>query len=278
MLKYLNSYNKTLTTGFIIILLLIILALFAPYISPYSPNLIETEAQLLSPSMQHWCGTDNLGRDILSRIIWGSRISLTIVLWVSLMSAPLGLLLGTVSGLMGGNLEKWIMSITNLFLSFPKLILAMTFIAALGPGINNAILAISLTSWAPYARLARTETLSIKHASFIHAIRLQGASNFRIIMRHIIPMCLPSILVRVNLDMAGFILTAAGLGFLGLGALPPAPEWGAMVASGREFLLSHWWIMTLPGAAIFIVSLGFNLLGEGLRDALDPKQEKNFNA
>jgi peptide/nickel transport system permease protein len=163
------------------------------------------------------------------------------------------------------------MRITDIFLAFPKLILALAFVAALGPGIENAIIAIAITSWPPYARIARAETLTVRNSDYISAVRLMGASPIRIVVRHIMPLCTSSLIVRVTLDMAGIILTAAGLGFLGLGAQPPLPEWGAMIASGRRFILDQWWVAAMPGIAILIVSLGFNLLGDGLRDALDPR-------
>jgi peptide/nickel transport system permease protein len=164
------------------------------------------------------------------------------------------------------------MRITDIFMAFPRLILALAFVAALKPGIENAVLAISITSWPPYARVARAETITLRDSEFIMAARLQGASMARILWRHIVPLCLSSVIVRLTLDMAGVILTAAGLGFLGLGAQPPTPEWGAMVAAGRQFIIDQWWVATIPGAAIFVVSLGFNLLGDGLRDVLDPKR------
>jgi peptide/nickel transport system permease protein len=163
------------------------------------------------------------------------------------------------------------MRVTDIFLAFPRLVLALAFVAALRPGINNAIIAIALTTWPPYARLARAETLTIRHNDYILAARLQGASSWRILWNHVMPLCLPSVIVRLTLDMSGIIVTAAGLGFLGLGAQPPAPEWGLMVADGRQYVLDQWWVATIPGLAIFIVSLGFNLLGDGLRDVFDPK-------
>jgi peptide/nickel transport system permease protein len=166
------------------------------------------------------------------------------------------------------------MRITDIFLAFARLILALAFVAALGPGIENAIIAIAITSWPPYARLARAETLTIRDSDFIDAVRLQGAGSGRIILGHVVPLCLSSVIVRVTLDMAGIILTAAGLGFLGLGAQPPQPEWGAMIAAGRRFIIDFWWVATMPGIAIFVVSLGFNLLGDGLRDVLDPKAQR----
>ena len=163
------------------------------------------------------------------------------------------------------------MRVTDIFLAFPRLVLALAFAAALGPGIENAVIAISLTAWPPYARLARAETIAVAKSDYIAAVVLQGASTSRILMRHVVPLCISSVIVRLTLDMAGIILTAAGLGFLGLGAQPPTPEWGAMVSAGREFILDQWWVATIPGFAIFVVSLGFNLLGDGLRDILDPR-------
>jgi peptide/nickel transport system permease protein len=164
------------------------------------------------------------------------------------------------------------MRVSDIFLAFPRLILALAFVAAIKPGVTSAILAIALTAWPPYARLARAETLTIRGADFIAAVRLTGASSTRIVLRHILPLCLSSLIVRVTLDMSSIILTAAALGFLGMGAQPPSPEWGAMIASGRRFILDQWWVPTIPGVAIFVASLAFNLLGDGLRDVLDPKQ------
>jgi peptide/nickel transport system permease protein len=163
------------------------------------------------------------------------------------------------------------MRLTDIFLAFPKLVLALALVAVLGPGIENAVLAIALTSWPPYARVARAETLTIRNSDYIAAVRLQGASSVRMITGHIVPMCLASVIIRVTLDMAGIILIAAGLGFLGLGVQPPLPEWGLMISAGRKFLFEQWWVATMPGLAIFVVSLGFNLLGDGLRDVLDPQ-------
>ena len=173
---------------------------------------------------------------------------------------------------LGGIVDSVLMRITDIFMAFPRLVLALALVAALKPGIENAILAIAVTTWPPYARIARAETITLRRSEFILAAQLQGASMFRILRRHIVPLCLSSVIVRLTLDMAGVILTAAGLGFLGLGAQPPIPEWGAMVASGRQFIIDQWWVATIPGIAIFLVSLGFNLLGDGLRDVLDPKR------
>jgi peptide/nickel transport system permease protein len=264
--------NRLAMAGLFIILALIVVAIFAEQLAPYSPYIGDLRtSRLLPPSWAHPFGTDDQGRDILSRIIYGSRITLFVVVLVAVLAAPLGLLVGTVAGYAGGLVDAALMRITDIFLAFPRLILALAFVAALGPGIENAVIAIAITSWPPYARIARAETLTIRQSDYIAAVKLIGASPFRIVLRHIMPLCVSSVIIRVTLDMAGIILTAAGLGFLGLGAQPPMPEWGALIANGRLYVLDQWWVAAAPGAAIFIVSLAFNLLGDGLRDALDPK-------
>jgi peptide/nickel transport system permease protein len=270
------SQNPLAVLGLGIVLLLILVAVFADMIAPYSPIVggnLRTE-RLLPPDAAHWFGTDDLARDIFSRVVYGSRTTLWVVMLVAIIATPIGLAMGTVAGYLGGWVDTLLMRITDIFLAFPRLILALAFVAALGPGIDNAIIAIAITSWPPYARIARAETLTIRNSDFIAAVKLQGASTPRIILGHVVPLCLSSLIVRVTLDMAGIILTAAGLGFLGLGAQPPLPEWGAMVATGRNYLIDQWWVAAMPGAAIFVVSLGFNLLGDGLRDVLDPKAAK----
>jgi peptide/nickel transport system permease protein len=264
--------NRLAMAGLFIILALILVAIFADQLAPYSPYEGDLRAsRLLPPSWTHPFGTDDQGRDILSRVIYGSRITLFVVVLVAVLAAPIGLLVGTVAGYAGGWVDSALMRITDIFLAFPRLILALAFVAALGPGIENAVIAIAITSWPPYARIARAETLTIRQTDYIAAVKLVGASPWRIVLRHIMPLCVSSVIIRVTLDMAGIILTAAGLGFLGLGAQPPMPEWGALIANGRLYVLDQWWVAAAPGAAIFIVSLAFNLLGDGLRDALDPK-------
>ncbi|MBG1231761.1 ABC transporter permease [Aestuariivirga litoralis] len=264
--------NPTGLVGLLIVLALIFMAVFAPLLAfGQSPLAQDLAHRLAFPSAAHWLGTDELGRDIYVRTVYGARVTLTIVILVSVVVAPIGLAVGTLSGFLGGVVDIVLMRITDIFLAFPRLVLALAFAAALGPGIENAVIAISLTAWPPYARIARAETATIARSDFIAAVRLQGASTWRILIRHIVPLCLSSVIVRLTLDMAGIILTAAGLGFLGLGAQPPTPEWGAMVSAGREVILDQWWVATMPGIAIFIVSLGFNLLGDGLRDVFDPK-------
>ena len=261
--------NPLALTGLIIILALLVIAALAPQIAPYNPIAQNLDQRLLPPSAAHWFGTDALGRDIFSRILHGTRITLVIVVLVVMSVGPVGLLIGTLAGYFGGAVDTILMRITDVFMAFPRLVLALAFVAVLGPGIENAVIAIAFTAWPPYARVARAETMVIRNADYIAAVRLQGASNLRIILKHVVPMCLPSVIVRTTLDMAGIILTAAGLGFLGLGAQPPLPEWGAMIASGREFIFDQWWVAAFPGMAICLVALGFNLFGDGLRDVLD---------
>jgi len=268
--------NHMAMFGLGILLFLVVIAAFAPILAPQDPFIQDLGERLLPPGSEGYIlGSDSLGRDILSRLLYGSRITLYIVTLVAIIAPLAGLFVGTVAGYVGGWADVVLMRITDIFLAFPRLVLALAFVAALGAGIENAVLAISLTAWPPYARIARAETLTIRSSDYIHAIRLQGAGPMRIITKHIWPLCISSLVVRVTLDMAGIILAAAGLGFLGLGAQPPSPEWGAMISEGRKFILDHWWVATMPGLAIFTVSLAFNLLGDGLRDVLDPKEGKS---
>jgi len=267
------AQNPLAMVGFSILLGLVLIAIFAPWIAPYGINEQDLGRRLLHPSAQHLFGTDELGRDIFSRVVFGARITLYIVTLVALIAGPVGLAIGAASGYFGGWTDTVLMRITDVFLSFPPLILALAFAAALGPGIENAVIAIALTAWPPIARLARAETLTVRSSDYIAAIRAQGAPAWRILVKHIMPMCLSSVIVRITLAMAGIIITAAGLGFLGLGAQPPMPEWGAMLSTGRQYLLGSWFIAASPGIAIIITSLAFNLFGDGLRDVLDPRDE-----
>jgi len=263
--------NPPALAGAAILLLLIAVAALAPLLGTHDIYAQNLAARLQPPSAAHWFGTDDLGRDIFSRLVYGSRITLYIAFLAALIAAPLGLIIGTTAGYLGGWTDTILMRLVDIFLSFPSLILALAFVAALGPGIENAIIAISLAAWPPIARLARAETLTVRKSDYIAAVRLQGASRLRIILHHVVPMCLPSVIVRITLNMAGIILTAAGLGFLGLGAQPPSPEWGAMLSTGRQFVMTSWWIAAIPGCAILLTSLAFNLFGDGLRDILDPR-------
>jgi len=263
--------NPLAVIGLAIVVALLLVAAFAPLIAPHDPLAQTLDRRLLPPSATNWFGTDSLGRDIFSRIVFGARVTLVIVVLVVISVGPIGLLIGAASGYLGGWVDRLLMRITDVFLAFPRLVLALAFVAALGPGLENAVIAIAITAWPPYARVARAETLIIRQQDYIAAVRLQGASQWRIVWKHVVPMCLPSLIVRTTLDMAGIILTAAGLGFLGLGAQPPIPEWGAMISAGREQIFDQWWVATFPGLAICIVALGFNLLGDGLRDVMDAR-------
>ncbi|SEI18049.1 peptide/nickel transport system permease protein [Rhizobium tibeticum] len=261
--------------GFVILGLLCVVAIIAPWLAPYDPNIQVLSDALKPPNAAHWAGTDEFGRDILSRLIYGTRITVQTVLSISLIVGPIGLLIGVVAGFFGGRTDALLMRATDIVLSFPSLILALAFAAALGAGLTTAIIAISLTAWPPIARLARAEALVVRNADYVAAARLYGASPLRILFVYIAPMCIPSVIVRLTLNMAGIILTAASLGFLGLGAQPPAPEWGAMISNGRKFMLDYWWVAVMPGLAILISSLAFNIAGDALRDILDPRHARS---
>ncbi|WP_233958873.1 ABC transporter permease [Pectobacterium versatile] len=265
--------NPLTAIGSAIVLMLILVAIFAPWIATHDPLVQDLANALQAPSAAHYFGTDEFGRDVFSRLVYGSRITLYIVALVSVTVGPIGLALGVVAGYYGGIVDTILMRITDIFISFPSLVLALAFVAALGPGLEHVVIAITLTAWPPIARLTRAETLSLRHADFVSAVKLQGASSIRILLHHIVPLCLPSVIIRITMNMAGIILTAAGLGFLGLGAQPPDPEWGAMISAGRRYMMECWWLVTIPGLAILINSLAFNFLGDGLRDILDPRTE-----
>jgi len=266
--------NRLMVLGTSIILGLLLVAALAPLLATSNPYEQTLRDRLLAPSAQHLFGTDGLGRDIFSRVLYGARVTLTIALLVAAISTPPGMFMGILAGYLGGAVDEVLMRLADIFLAFPRLILAIAFAAALGPGVENAIIAIAIAQWPSYARLARAETLNVKNNDYIQAMRVLGASKMRIMAGHIAPMTLSSIVVRMSLDMGTIILTAAGLGFLGLGAQPPMPEWGLMVADGRQFLVDQWWVSTLPGLAILVVVMGFNLLGDGIRDVLDPRQRQ----
>lgn len=265
--------NTSAMIGLVLLILIFAAAIFAPWLATHDYTTQDLANRLAMPSAAHWLGTDELGRDIYSRLLYGGRITLYIACLTALISAPIGLLVGVVSGYFGGWIDMILMRVTDIFLALPSLILALAFVAALGPSIENAIIAISLASWPPIARLARTETMMIRKADYIAAVRLQGASSWHILLHHIVPTCIPSVIVRLTLNITSIILSAAGLGFLGLGAQPPSPEWGAMLSSARQFILSNGHIAAAPGIMILLTSIAFNLVGDGLRDVLNPRQE-----
>ena len=264
--------NRPTAVGMVLVGLLVLLAALAPWLAPADPLRQDLAQALLPPGPGHWFGTDEFGRDVMSRLLYGTRITLFIVVLVTVVVGPLGMAVGVVAGYYGGRVDAVLMRLTDVVLSFPSLILALAFVAALGPGLDHAVLAIALTAWPPIARLARAEALTLRQADFIVAAQLQGASNARVLFKHLVPLCLPSVLVRLTMNMASVVLTAAGLGFLGLGAQPPLPEWGAMISEGRRYMLDSWWLVAAPGAAILAVSMAFNLVGDGLNDALDPRR------
>ena len=265
--------NPLTALGVAVIAVLMLVAAFAPWLAPFDPLKQDLSNALQPPGATHWFGTDEFGRDVFSRMVHGTRITLFIVTLVTVVVGPLGMAIGVISGYFGGKVDAVLMRVADIFLSFPSLVLALAFVAALGPGLDHAVLAIALTAWPPIARLARAEALTLRNADFIVAAQLQGASHLRVLWRHLAPLCLPSVLVRLTMNMASVVLTAAGLGFLGLGAQPPLPEWGAMISEGRRYMLDSWWLVAAPGAAILAVSMAFNLLGDGLNDALDPRQQ-----
>jgi len=263
--------NPSTFAGGAIVLALFVVALLAPLLATHDPVATNLAGRLAAPGTEHWLGADQLGRDIYSRLLFGAQPTLLIVLLVVVISAPAGLAVGLIAGYLGGWVETTLMRATDIVLAFPRLILALALVAVLKPGLINAVIAIALTAWPNYARIARAETLALRNADYVQAAIGLGMGPVRIMVGQIMPALLPSVAVRATLDMAGIILTAAGLGFLGLGAQPPLAEWGAMISSGRDFIFDAWWVAAVPGFAILLVSLGFNLLGDGLRDVLDPK-------
>jgi len=265
--------NPLSLAGIVIVLSLILVAVFAPIIAPYPNDVtdVHLEKSLRPMSWQHPFGTDDMGRDIFSRVILGSRISLEIAIMVIAISLAVGIPLGAIAGYMGGWIDETIMRVTDMFLAFPSILLAMAIAAALGPSLTNTMIAISLTWWPWYTRLVRGQALSLRERTFVEAAKAMGVSQKRIIFQHILPHTFSSVIVQISMDVGYVIITAAGLGFVGLGAQPPAPEWGLMISIGRTFMPQWWWYATFPGLAIMIVVLGFNFLGDALRDIMDPR-------
>jgi len=263
--------NRLALFGFFIVGLLVFMAVFAPLIAPYSPTKMSLRDRLSPPSASHLFGTDDAGRDILSRVIYGSRITLRICLVVVGLTLGIGTLLGVLSGYIGGWIDEMIMRLTDVFLAFPALILAMAIAAALGPSLENAIIAMVVIWWPRYARVARGQVLAIREIDYVTSARALGASSSRIMLYHILPNCTSPIVVQATLDLGEVVLTAATLSFIGFGAQPPVPEWGAMISVGRNFIRDYWWYPTFPGLAILLTVMGFNLLGDAVRDVLDPR-------
>ncbi|AUX92596.1 ABC transporter permease [Mixta gaviniae] len=261
----------TLFVGGTLVAILVLTALFAPLLAPFDPNAQTISARLLPPSALHWFGTDGFGRDLLSRVIYGARPTLLLVSLILLLTIPVGLLVGIMAGYLGGWTERVLMRVTDIFLSLPNLVIALALVSILGPGLLNGALALALTSWPPFARQARAETLALRRSDYLAAARMQGITGLRLMFGHILPLCLPSAVVRAALSLGGIILSAAGLGFLGMGVQPPTAEWGSMVAEGSKVIFDQWWVAAAPGGAILFASLAFNLTGDGLRDRLDTR-------
>ncbi len=266
--------NKAAMVGAIIILFYILIGLFAPLLAPYDPYKIILEDKLLPPSSDHWMGTDDKGRDILSRILYGSRLSMGVGFAAVAFGAFFGILFGLVAGYYGKWIDSFIMRMMDVMLAFPGILLALAIISALGPGLINVTIAVGAFSVPLFARIVRGSTLEVRRLEYIDAIRSLGANDFTIIFKHILPNILSPIIVQGTLRLATAILSAAGLSFLGLGAQPPSPEWGTMLSNGRDFLFSAPYIAIFPGLAISILVLGFNIFGDGLRDAFDPRMKK----
>ena len=266
--------NTSAMLGLVIVLCFLTIAAIGPWIVPFPEDAagsINLDIKLQPPNSIHWFGTDEVGNDIFTRVILGTRVTLQIALIVTGVAMLIGVPLGMIAGLAGGVTQEVIMRITDIFLSIPGLVLAIAIVGALGPGIVNAMLALSLVWWPGYVRLIQAKTLSLKNESYVEAARALGASQLRIVFIHILPNCTSPIVVKASMDMGMAILGAASLGFLGLGAQPPYPEWGAMISIARTYLPDWWWYSVFPGMAISLTVLGFNLLGDGLRDILDPK-------
>ena len=268
--KTLIRQNKLAAASAVLILLIILAAVFAPLVAPYDHLAQSLTDRLQTPSMAHWLGTDELGRDVLSRIIFGARISLTIGLVPTLISMAIGTVLGFCAGVYGGKVDFVIMRLADVMLAFPSLLLAMVVMYTMGGGLINIFIALSLINWASTARVVRSQTLSLKEKEYVEAARSIGVSRWKIMFRHILPNCLPSLIVLFTLNIPSAILSEASLSFLGVGAQPPSASWGLMAVRGKKYLFSEPWLCIAPSVAIMIVVLAFNFLGDGLRDVLDP--------
>ncbi len=263
--------DPSIAVGVTIMLVFLLAALFAPLLSPNDPLAQNVLAGLKPPSAEHLLGTDKLGRELLSRILYGARISLFVGLSVVLIAGAVGTLLGLIAGYVGGWADEALMRITDIFFAFPALILAMAIAGALGPSLQNALIAISAVTWPVYARLIRGQVLSLKQREFVLAARTVGVPRRWIVLRHLLPNMLAPLLVQASFDMGAAITSVAGLSFIGFGAQPPTPEWGVMISEARTYMATAWWLATFPALAIMLVVGGFNILGDGLRDLLDPR-------
>lgn len=263
--------NQAAVFGFVIICIFVLCALFPSKIAPYGYDDQNLAQQFIAPCAEHWFGTDDYGRDIFSRVVYGSRISLAIGLVSITFSCVIGVLIGCIAGYYGNVLDNTLMRFMDVMLAMPSIILAIAIVSALGAGLRNLVIAIGISTIPQYARIVRASVLSIKDQEYIEAARCIGANDWRILMKHILPNCLAPIIVQATMNIAIAILSAASLSFIGLGISPPTPEWGAMLSSGRAYLRNHWFLVAFPGVAIMLSVFAFNLFGDGLRDALDPR-------
>jgi peptide/nickel transport system permease protein len=266
-------YRKSVSAmaGLVILVTLIFVAILAPWLSPYDPLEVDLPSRLMAPSFQHFFGTDSAGRDIFSRVLYGTRISLVAAIGIVLLGGSIGTLFGLASGYVGGRFDLLVMRVTDIFLAFPTFLLAILLAATLGPGMTTLLISVSVPLWPEYARLVRGSTLSEKNKEFIEAAVASGENSVSILFRQILPNVLSPLLVKGTIDVGFSILWAAGLSFLGLGIQPPTPEWGNMVSAGRSYMATKIWVAGFPGLAILLATLAFNLAGDGFRDALDPK-------
>jgi len=267
--------NPLNIVAFALIAVFAVCAVFAPLLAPYDPLAQDLASRLRPPSSEHWLGTDSLGRDIASRILYGARISLIIGVVVVASAGVVGTAIGLVAGYAGGLVDEALMRLTEVFLAFPALILAMAIAGALGPSLTNAIIAIAAVTWAVYARLTRGQILSLRRREFVEAARAMGASRTRIVVRHLLPNALAPLMIQASFDLGSSIIAAAGLSFIGFGAQPPTPEWGVMISEGRNYISTQPWLSLFPGLAILLAVGSFNLLGDGLRDAFDPRLSRS---
>jgi peptide/nickel transport system permease protein len=267
--------SPLITTGGVVALLIVLVALLAPLVAPFpadAGSATHPEFALQAPSLHHLFGTDQVGRDVFTRVLYGARVSPLIALFVLVIACVVGIPLGVVAGYFGGVLDEVIMRVTDVFLAFPSLLLSLAFAAVLPPSLTSLTIAIAITWWPWYARLIRGQAASVAGRPYVESCRALGLPAWRILLRHVLPNAVTPLIVQVSLDFGGVILTASALSFLGLGAQDPTPDWGLMVAEGQNYFTTQWWLVTYPGLAILLTALAFNLLGDGLRDVLDPRR------
>lgn len=266
--------NKLTLVGFVIVVLIVAIGVLSPIIAPYDPNLMNMPERLAAPSGTHLFGTDEMGRDILSRIMYGARISIVVGVVIVLCSAVIGCFLGSLSGYAGGKIDQAVMAVTDMILAFPSMVLALALTAAMGPGLVNTMLAVIIVRIPMYTRLMRGQVLVQKEQQYVRAAKTFGERPFMIVLRHIVPNCLTPLMVQMTLGIGDAILIASSMSFIGLGAQPPTPEWGAMISTARIYAIDQWWYAAFPGLFILITIMGFNLIGDGIRDILDPRSRK----